>query len=75
MIVPPYIRRALKGWLSWREARQRQLRFARMLRVNPDLRRAQQALERDRQAHRPTRSDAAQMRAATTEMLRRATHG
>jgi hypothetical protein len=69
------IARALRGWLNWREARQRQQRFARMLKVNPDLRRAQQQLERDRQAHRPTRSDAAQMRAATHQMLRSSIHG
>jgi hypothetical protein len=75
MIVPPIVRRAIRQWSAWREARQRQERFARMLRVNPDLRRAQQALERDRRSHRPSRTDAAQMRAATTDMLRRATHG
>lgn len=76
MIVPPPIRRALRQWTAWREARQRQQRFARMLRVNPDLRRAQQALEQDRRRHAATRADAAQMRAATTDMLRRSvTHG
>ena len=75
MIVPPYITRALRHWTAWHEGRKRQQRFARMLRVNPDLRRAQEALERDRHRHAATRADAALMRAATTDMLRRATHG
>ena len=75
MTVPPFVRRALSGWLSWREDRQRQQRFARMLRVNPDLRRAQQALERDRRSHYRCQPDLAAMRAAVADQLRRETRG
>ena len=62
MIVPPYITRALKGWTAWREARQRQKRFVRMLMVNPDLRLAHERLERDRKRHARSLPDIMAMR-------------
>ena len=71
MIVPPYITRALKGWTAWREARQRQKRFARMLMVNPDLRAAHERLERDRKRHARSLPDIIAMREAVHAELRR----
>lgn len=75
MIVPPYIARALKGWTAWREARQRQKRREMMLRASPTLRAAAALHDRHMRQHRATRDDVALMRDATTQMLRRATHG
>ena len=71
MIVPPPIRRALRQWTAWREARQRQARFARMLRVNPDLRLAHERLERDRKRHARSLPDIIAMREAVHAELRR----
>lgn len=76
MIVPPPIRRALRQWTAWREARQRQQRFARMLRVNPDLRAAHDRLERDRKRHARSLPDIIAMREAVhAELRREVTHG
>jgi hypothetical protein len=75
MIVPPYIRRALKGWHDWREARQRQKRREMMLRASPTLRAAAELHDLHLRQHRATRDDVALMRAATTDMLRRNVHG
>ena len=76
MIVPPIVRRALKGWLNWREARQRQKRFARMLMVNPDLRAAHERSERDRKRHARSLPDIMAMREAVhAELRREARHG
>lgn len=71
MIVPPIVHRALKGWLNWREARQRQKRFVRMLMVNPDLRLAHERLERDRKRHARSLPDIIAMREAVHAELRR----
>jgi len=65
--VPPFVRRALAAW----EAHQRRKRFARLLTINPDLRRAHVSLERDRRRHRSTRDDINAMRAAMTARLER----
>lgn len=72
MIVPPYITRALRQWTAWREARQRQKRFARMLMVNP----AHERLERDRKRHAQSLPDILAMREAVhAELRREARHG
>lgn len=65
------IRRVLAGW----EAHQRAKRFRRMISVNPQLRAAHEALERDRQRHAPTRQDIRAKQAAVHAMLRRHAHG
>ena len=75
MIVPPYIRRAVKGWQDWRKARQRQKRREMMLRASPTLRAAAALHDRHLRQHRATRDDVALMRAATTDMLRSSIHG
>lgn len=75
MIVPPPVRRAFRQWQAWREARQRQKRLDLMLRASPSLRAAAELHDLHIRQHRPTRADIAMMRAATTDMLRRATHG
>jgi hypothetical protein len=75
MIVPPYIARALRGWTAWREARQRQKRFVRMLMVNPDLRAAHERLERDRKRHARSLPDIMAMREAVHAELRREVRG
>jgi hypothetical protein len=75
MIVLPYITRALRHWQAWREARQRQKRREMMLRASPTLRAAAELHDLHLRQHKPSRQDLAVMRAATTDMLRRATHG
>lgn len=76
MIVPPPVRRAFRAWLKWREARQRQERREMMLRASPTLRAAAELHDLHSRQHQATRTDAAQMRSATTDMLRRSvTHG
>lgn len=76
MISPAFIewaKRQLKPILAHREARkearQRQKRFARMLRVNPQLRLAHERLERDRKRHATSRGDLLAMRAAVHSQL------
>lgn len=75
MIVPPYIARALRGWVTWREARQRQRRFARMLRVNPELRVRAEIHHRLQEGHKPSRAALKALRDATTAELRREVQG
>lgn len=75
MIVPPYITRAIRHWQDWREARQRQKRREMMLRASPKLRRQAEAHDRKIARHEPSKAEWLGMRDATTELLRRATHG
>lgn len=71
MIVPPPVRRALRAWQLWREARQRQARFARMLRVNPELRVRAEIHHRMQEGHKPSKAAWKALRDATTAELRR----
>lgn len=72
-MTPAFIKWAGKQLKPFRdriEAHQRQKRFARLLRVDPHLRAAHAALERDRKRHAPTRQDIAAKQAAVHSMLR-----
>ena len=77
-MTPSFIRWAakqLRPWQDRREARQRQERREIMLRASPTLRAAAELHDLHSRQHKPRRQDLAVMRSATTDMLRRATHG
>lgn len=78
-MTPAFVRwagRQLRPWRERMEARQRQERFARLLRIDPSLKRAHEALERDRKRHAPTRADIMAMRDALhAELKRELRHG
>lgn len=57
--------------IAFIERHQRAQRFRRMLSVSPELRKAHEALERDRRQHKATRADIMAKRNALHEMLRR----
>lgn len=69
--VPPYIARALRSWQLWRETRQRQDRFARMLRVDPDLMAAHERRCRHMRQHDATAQDLKEMQDRLHNMLSR----
>lgn len=76
MIVPPYIRRALKGWLNWREARQRQHRREMMFRADPGLLAAHERLCRKRGQHDATAQELRELQDRVHNLLRRSvSHG
>lgn len=77
-MTPSFVRWAAKQLRPWQdriEARQRRERLARMLRVDPQLRAAHEALERDRKRHAPTKADIAAMRHAVHSRLWREVRG
>lgn len=68
--TPAWIRRALRDWQEWRQHRQSQARFARLMRADPALRRAAMDHDRHLKAHRPSRADSAAMSDAIHARLR-----
>jgi len=67
--------RQLRPFRDHMEARRRRERFARLLRIDPQLKHAHEALERDRRRHAPTRADLMAMRQALHAELRREVQG
>lgn len=62
--------RIITAWQSHREARQRQERWSRLCRVDPELSAASERLSKHRKAHKQTRADLARIKAGMTRRLR-----